>query len=390
MQRRPCWVEISTRALEDNYRLLAGIAPVELLAIVKADAYGHSLSICAPAAVGAGARWLGVTSVEEGVAARALCLEAEILVISGPFSGQGSDVIAHGLTCVVWEPWQIDELEAAAHAAGCAPGTVPVHLEFDTGMSRQGVAEAELDPILARFNAASPLGLDGLMTHLYAADESDGEATHAQFACLESMVARVFAAGHNPTWLHVGNSAAVLAGEVPNALQTLCAKWNLKAMARPGLALYGVAPEFSPTEPEAVRKLHAKLHPVLAWKTRVVSIRFIPAGQAVGYNGTFIATEPMRIALLAVGYADGLKRALSNRGAVLVDGQRAPIIGRISMDQTVVDVTDIPKAKAGDDAILLGTQGGETISAEDHARWANTIPWEIFTSIAARVERIAV
>ena len=390
MQRRPCWVEISTRALEDNYRLLAGIAPVELLAIVKADAYGHSLSICAPAAVGAGARWLGVTSVEEGVAARALCPEAEILVISGPFSGQGSDVIAHRLTCVVWEPWQIDELEEGAHAAACAPGTVPVHLEFDTGMSRQGVAEAELDPILARFDAASPLGLDGLMTHLYAADESDGEATHAQFACLESMVASVFAPGHNPTWLHVGNSAAVIAGEVPNALQALCAKWNLKAMARPGLALYGVAPEFSPTEPEAVRQLRAQLQPVLAWKTRVVSIRSIPAGQAVGYNGTFIATEPMRIALLAVGYADGLKRALSNRGCVLINGQRAPIIGRISMDQTVADITEISNAAAGDEVILLGTQGGETISAEDHARWANTIPWEIFTSIAARVERIAV
>ena len=143
MQKRPCWVEISTRALEDNYRLLAGIAPVELLAIVKADAYGHSLSICAPAAVGAGARWLGVTSVEEGVAARTLCLEAEILVISGPFSGQGSDVIAHGLTCVVWEPWQIDELEEGAHAAACAPGTIGVHLEFDTGMSRQGVRSEE-------------------------------------------------------------------------------------------------------------------------------------------------------------------------------------------------------------------------------------------------------
>lgn len=387
MQRRPCWVEIRTKALEDNYRLLAAATPVELLAIVKADAYGHSLSICAPAAVRAGARWLGVTSVEECVAARALCPEAEILVISGPFTGQGSNVIAHRLTCVVWEPWQLDELEAAAQQAQT---TVPVHLEFDTGMSRQGVAEAELDPILARFDAASPLRLDGLMTHLYAADESDGEATHAQFARLESMVASVFAAGHNPIWLHVGNSAAVLAGKVPNALQALCAKWNLKAMARPGLALYGVAPEFSPTEPEAARKLRAKLQPVLAWKTRVVSTRSIPAGHAVGYNGTFIATEPMRIALLAVGYADGLNRALSSRGCILINGQRAPIIGRISMDQTVVDITEISTAAAGDEVILLGSQGGETISPEDHARWANTIPWEIFTSIAARVERIAV
>lgn len=390
MQRRPCWVEISTRALEDNYRLLAAATPVELLAIVKADAYGHGLNLCAPAAVRAGARWLGVTSVEEGVAARRLCPGAEILVISGPFSGQGADAIAHHLTCVVWEPWQLDELEAAAHAAARAPGTIPVHLEFDTGMSRQGVAEADLSTIFARFHAASPLRLDGLMTHLYAADESDGEATHAQFAQMERMAAQVFASGHMPIWMHVGNSAAVLADDVLQALQALCSQWNLKPMARPGLALYGLAPEFSPTEPEAVRELHARLQPVLAWKTQIVSIRSIPAGQAVGYNGTFIATEPMRIALLAVGYADGLKRALSNRGFVLIGGQRAPIIGRISMDQTVVDITEIPNAAAGDEVVLLGTQDGETISAEEQARWAGTIPWEIFTSIAARVERIGV
>jgi alanine racemase len=161
-------------------------------------------------------------------------------------------------------------------------------------------------------------------------------------------------------------------------------------MGRPGLALYGLAPEFSPAEPEAARELHTELRPVLAWKTQVVSTRIIPAGQTVGYNGTFIATEPMRIALLAVGYADGLKRALSNRGAVLIHGQRAPIIGRISMDQTVVDVTEIPSAKAGDEVVLLGAQDNELITAEVHAHWAGTIPWEIFTSIAARVERIAV
>jgi alanine racemase len=387
MQRRPCWVEISTRALEDNYHLLAGIAPVELLAIVKADAYGHSLGICAPAAVRAGARWLGVTSVEEGVAARALCPEAEILVISGPFTGQGSDVIAHRLTCVVWEPWQLDELETAARDTQT---TIPVHLELDTGMSRQGAGAIDLEAILARFHAISPLRLDGLMTHLYAADESDGETTRGQFARLETMVAHVFADGHVPTWLHAGNSAAVLAGQVPRVLQTLCDKWRLKPMARPGLALYGLAPEFSPAEPEAVRELHAQLQPVLAWKTQIVSTRSIPTGQAVGYNGTFIATEPMRIALLAVGYADGFKRALSNRGFVLIGGQRAPIIGRISMDQTVVDITEIPSAAAGDEVVLLGTQNGEIISTEEQARSAGTISWEIFTSIAARVERIAV
>jgi alanine racemase len=404
MHRRPCWVDISTGAFEHNYRVLAEACggnareaaaspytPVELLAIVKADAYGHGLAACAPAAVRAVARWLGVTSVEEGVMARAVCPDAEILVIAGVFPGQGADVVGSRLTVVVWEEWQLDELEAAAHAAGAAAGTVVVHLELDTGMSRQGVGTGELDSILERFQAGSdsPIRLGGLMTHLYAADESDGLATHEQMARLSWMVGRVSARSHKPEWLNVGNSAAVLAGDVPDALRELCRRFGLKPMVRPGLALYGLAPEFVPEEPAAVTRMRGELQRVLEWKTRVVSVLSIDAGSAVGYNGTFVATEPMRLALLAVGYADGLKRALSNRGAVLIGGQRAPIVGRISMDQTVVDVTEISGVAPGDEVVVLGRQGAQQITAEDHARWAGTIPWEIFTSIAARVERVS-
>ena len=392
MTRRPCWVEISPRSFEENYKSLAAVSAVELLAIVKADAYGHGLEFCAPAAARTGAQWLGVTSVEEGVAARALCDAAgfpdtEILVIAGVFPGQSAAVVEARLTTVVWDHWQLSELEAAARSAGCAGGSVAVHLEFDTGMSRQGVGAAELDAILARFGGDSALRLGGLMTHLYAADESDCTATHAQFAVLEPMVARVFDAGLKPTLLHVGNSAAVLDGEVPATLQRLCEKFELRAMARPGLALYGLVPEFEPDEPPVVTAWRGKLQRVLEWKTRVTSVREIPAGQAVGYNGTFVASEPMRVALLAVGYADGLKRALSNRGHVLVRGERAPIVGRISMDQTIVDVAGITGVKPGDEVVLLGRQGTGTITAEEHAAWAGTISWEIFTSITDRVER---
>jgi alanine racemase len=390
MQKRPCWVEIATRALESNYRLLADANPsIALLAIVKANAYGHGLSLCAPAAVRAGAGWLGVTSVEEGIAARTVCPHAEILVISGPFPGQGSAVLEHRLTPAVWEPWQLDELESAG---ATSESPIPVHLELDTGMSRQGVSPDNLDAILARFKQHSTLRLDGLMTHLYAADESDGEATREQLAQLETMVTRILthigAAGLQPSVLHVGNSAALLTGELTSQLTKLCAHHNLKPIARPGLALYGHAPEFLPHEPAAAAAIRARLQPVLTWKTRVVSVRDLTPGQVVGYNGTFVATEPIRAALLAVGYADGLNRALSNRGSVLIHGQHAPIIGRISMDQTVVDVTDIPAAAPGDEAVLLGSQQQSSISAEEHARLANTIPWEIFTSIAARVERV--
>jgi alanine racemase len=393
---RPCWVEIHTRNLEENYRFLMSLTEgqAELLAIVKADAYGHSLPLCAPAAVRAGARWLGVTSVEEGVAARKLCPEARVLVIGGIFAGQGAALVEHRLTAVVWELDQLNELEAAARKAGVRPDSVPVHVEIDTGMSRQGVNPDELDKVLERFQSASQLRLEGVMTHLFAADEADGRVTEEQLAELGKTLGRIEAFGLYPDWLNVGNSAALLAGEA-GAIATLAARHGMRAMLRPGLALYGLAPRFEPpfqpeTAPNGVGAASSSLQPVLSWKTRVVTVRSVPAGAVVGYNGSFVATEPMRLALLAAGYGDGLDRRLGNRFSLLVRGQRAPLVGRISMDQSVLDVTDIPGVEPGDEVVILGAQGEETITAFDHADTAGTIPWEIFTRISARVPRIAI
>jgi alanine racemase len=171
----------------------------------------------------------------------------------------------------------------------------------------------------------------------------------------------------------------------------------MKAMLRPGLALYGLVPEFSPAfepplsqEPDSLKAARAHLQPVLSWKTRVAGVRSVPAGAVVGYNGTFVATEPMRLALVAAGYADGLDRRLGNRFSLLVRGAHAPLVGRVSMDQAVIDVTEIPGVEAGDEVVILGTQGSETITAFDHAEATGTIPWEVFTRIGARVQRIAV
>jgi alanine racemase len=396
MPMRPCWVEIHTRNLEENYRFLMSLTEgqAELLAIVKADAYGHSLPLCAPAAVRAGARWLGVTSVEEGVAARKLCPEARVLVIGGIFAGQGAALVEHRLTAVVWELDQLNELEAAARKAGVRPDSVPVHVEIDTGMSRQGVNPDELDKVLERFQSASQLRLEGVMTHLFAADEADGRVTEEQLAELGKTLGRIEAFGLYPDWLNVGNSAALLAGEA-GAIATLAARHGMRAMLRPGLALYGLAPRFEPpfqpeTAPNGVGAASSSLQPVLSWKTRVVTVRSVPAGAVVGYNGSFVATEPMRLALLAAGYGDGLDRRLGNRFSLLVRGQRAPLVGRISMDQSVLDVTDIPGVEPGDEVVILGAQGEETITAFDHADTAGTIPWEIFTRISARVPRIAI
>lgn len=394
MKMRPCWVEIRTSYIEENFRFLESLAAphAELLAIVKADAYGHGLNLCAPAAVRAGARWLGVTSVEEGVAARAVCPEAHILVIGGAFPGEAEALVRNALTAVAWESWQLDELESGARSANAKPGSVPVHLEIDTGMSRQGVDAEGLGLALSRFRPGSPLKLEGVMTHLFAADEADGSVTERQLAQLDEVLVRIGAAGLLPEWLNVGNSAALVAGQA-QTIADLANRHGMRAMLRPGFALYGLVPEFDPgfeSVPASLTASEKSLKPVLSWKTRVVSVRSVPAGAVVGYNGTFVASEPMRLALIAAGYADGLDRRLGNRFSLLVRGQRAPLAGRISMDQTVLDVTDIPGVEAGDEVVILGQQGEETITAFDHAQVTGTIPWEVFTRIGQRVHRLAV
>ena len=391
---RPCWVEINTRAFEDNYRLLRSLAgpDIECLAIVKANAYGHGLGLCAPAAVRAGDQWLGVTSAEEGVAARSLCPTARILIMGGIFPGQGSVAIAGQLTSVVWDLLQLEELECVA--ASLPPASVPVHLEIDTGMSRQGVDLPGLPAMLNHFGARSPLRLEAVMTHLYASDDSTGETTREQLARLEQSLAIIRAhPALDPEFLSVGASAALL-GEERGSIAALAARFDLRPMIRLGLALYGVAPRFCPPfaagcQPSALTQALARLKPVLSWKTRVTSLRSIPAGAEVGYNGTFVATEPMRLALLPLGYADGLDRRLGNRFRLLIRGQRAPLVGRISMDQAVLDVTEIPDVAAGDEVVILGAQNGDAISAFDQADAAGTIPWEIFTGIAERNPRVA-
>lgn len=388
---RPCWVEVSTRAFEDNCRLLSKLSSprVDILAIVKANAYGHSLALCAPAAVRAGIRWLGVTSVEEGIEARRLCPDARILVISGVFPGQGEDVVRNKLTAVVWDQWQFDLLEEAARSL--AVRSISVHLEIDTGMNRQGVQPDQLPHLLARFRRDFPLRFEGLMTHLFAADEADGRVTEDQLSRLNDALITIKSAGIHPGILNVGNSAALVSGQAA-AIAKLAARFEMKPLVRPGLALYGLVPEFDPefssAQPISLGHARHALKPVLSWKSQIVSVHSIEPGSVVGYNGTFVATEPMRLALIAAGYADGLDRKLGNHFSLLVRGQRAPIIGRISMDQAVLDVTEIPDVAPGDEVVLIGRQGEDSISAFDHAHAAATIPWEILTRIAPRVPRI--
>jgi alanine racemase len=193
-----------------------------------------------------------------------------------------------------------------------------------------------------------------------------------------------------PSLLHAGATATTIGGEDLDQLAELAKSIGCRLMLRPGLALYGYLPRFFPGNPPALAKMLKSCRPILAWKTRVVSLRTIPAGQSAGYNETFVAARPSRIALLLLGYADGLNRLLSNRFALLVRGHSAPIAGRISMDHVMLDVTDIPDVEIGDEVVVIGSQGEQAITAFDHADAVGTIPWEILCDIAARVPRVAV
>jgi alanine racemase len=394
MIMRPSWAEVSLSQLAENYKFLRSISgsDVELLAIVKADAYGHGLRLCAPALAAVGAQWMGVTSVEEGIALRRLCPDQRILVASGIWCGQAEEALRHRLTPVVWEEFHLDELEAAANAAGLAPQSFPVHLELDTGMSRQGAPldNGQLESLLCRLGPQSSLQLEGVMTHFSSADDLHGGATEEQISLFQEALQRIVSAGLHPQWLHAGATATLIEGQSIEALRALAHSVGARLMLRPGLALYGYLPRFEPQAPQALGAIAQACRPILMWKTRVISLRTIRIGQGAGYNETFIASEPTRIALLPLGYADGLNRLLSNRFCLLVRGQFAPIAGRISMDQTMLDVTNISHVQIGDEVVVIGQQEDSSITAHDHADAIGTIAWEILCDIGSRIPRLPV
>jgi alanine racemase len=390
MPTRPLWAEVSRRRLLANYEQLRRMAgsQVELMPVVKADAYGHDVLACAPLLAGAGARWLGVTSTEEGTAVRAVCPDQRILLMSGIFRGEADTVIDQGLTAVVWEPWQIDLLEEAGRRRGMPAGSVAVHLEFDTGMSRQGVRVVDAPALLDHFQGGSCVRLEGVMTHFSTPETMSSVRPNPQLAALASALRLITGHGLRPEWLHAGNSSSVVAGPDRKILLEMAARIGTRLMLRPGLALYGYLDRL--TLDGLSWESEAGFAPVLEWKTQVTSLRTLQTGETVGYGRTFVAERETRVALLPAGYADGYNRLLSNRGYVLVRGERAPIAGRVSMDQTVVDVTEIPEVAIGDEVVLLGSQGNESVDAWDLADLAETIPWEVLCGISSRVPRVIV
>ena len=390
MLNRPLWAEVSSHRLLANYKKLRRIAGprAELMPVVKANAYGHDVLACAPLLAAAGAQWLGVTSSEEGTAVRAVCPQPRILLMSGIFRGEAETVIDQGLTPVVWEPWHLDILEEAAAARALPPMSLAVHLEIDTGMSRQGIGFQGLDALLARFHAGSYLRLEGVLTHFSTPETISSIRPNPQLAPLGAALELMVGRGLRPQWLHAGNSSSMVAGSDRVTLMKMAAGMGARLMLRPGLALYGYLDRIS--QDGLSWEGEPGFAPVLEWKTQVTSLRTLRAGETVGYGNTFTATRETRLALLPVGYADGFNRLLSNRGHVLVKGHKAAIAGRVSMDQTTVDVTDIRGCAIGDEVVLLGKQGRHSISAWDLADLAGTIPWEVLCAISSRVPRLII
>lgn len=420
---RPVWAEISARHLRDNYRRLRHAAGdgLDVLAVVKANAYGHGATECAPVLAAAGARWLGVTGVEEGVAVRRSLailpqgMVPRILVMCGVWLGEAEACLQHRLTPVVWEPYQLELLQKEATRLGLPPQSVEVHLEVDTGMARQGVEPGRpMERLLESFRAAPALRLEGVLTHLASAECVNEPQNHQQATRFEQALQQLAQAGCTPEIVHVGNTSGIDSGLCAGWLPALAQAFGARPMTRAGLALYGHAlplqdvsrssalplqdvSESSVQEPSEKTPASTlqPLAPVLAWKTRVIGLRDIPAGATVGYNATYTATQPMRLALLPVGYADGFRRALSSTnskpgGAVLVRGRRAPVIGRVSMDLSVIDASAVQGIAIGDEVTLLGSHASLSISAGEHAALAQTNVYEVLCGIHDRVPRVVV
>ncbi|HEX6172378.1 MAG TPA: alanine racemase, partial [Candidatus Binatia bacterium] len=309
----------------------------------------------------------GVAILEEAIELRRHGITAPILVLTGVYLDQLDLFFEHDLMPVVHDADLLQRLEAAVARRG---RSLDVHLKIDTGMGRIGFPAAECDSWLPQIKKLNALRVEGVFSHFSHAESVEGQYTRKQLEIFHNIVQRLAAVSIAPPVIHLANSAATIT--LPEAY------FN---MVRPGLMLYGIYPS-----PEMADRISLK--PVLSWKTRILQLKKVPSNASISYGQTFITQRDSLIATLPIGYADGYPRLLSNRGQALVGGKRAPVAGRVCMDLTMLDVTDIGKIHQGDEVVLLGTQENQTISADEMASWADTISYEILTSIGARIPRI--
>ena len=369
-------VEIDIDALQHNFKsiqLTVG-QQVRVMAVVKSDAYGHGLVACAQAIYLAGGRTFGVAEVWEGVTLRRAGLQGEIVVLLGGSPESYDEIIKHKLTPVVYD---VEFITGLSNAAAGKDTDVRVHLKVDVGMGRLGVLPAEVESYVSLIRHLPGISLSGLLSHFPVADELESaEKTREQLLYFRSVLARLKTNEAGSVVAHIANSAALM--YFPDTRLD---------MIRPGISLYGYYPDASPARAKTAAPM-LQLQPVMSFKTRVVQIKELDAGCGISYGHTFVTRRKSRIAVLPVGYADGYLRKLSNRAEVLIGGRRAPVCGRVCMNATMVDITDLPSAHTGDEVVLLGRQGDAVITADEIAKWMETISYEVLCLFGTFNERV--
>ncbi len=366
---RPTFVEVSLARLAENFRAIrAAVAPAALMPIVKANAYGHGLVEVARHLVALGATQLGVAFLEEAVALRAAGLGVPILVMGGLLGHQIPVFLRHGLTLTASSVDKLRQIDEAARDLGV---TAKVHLKIDTGMERIGVHYYSAQVLLERGSECRHAIVEGIYSHFANADAGDLDSARLQLARFQDVVGWYDKHGVAPPVRHIANSGAIL--QLPES--------HLD-MVRPGILLYGVYPSAEVRRTIAVR-------PALSWKSRVVYFKVVRPGHPVSYGSTWQTDHPVRVVTVPVGYGDGYFRALSNTAKVIIRGKKYPVVGRVCMDQIMVNI-EWDTAYNGDAVVLLGADGDEIITCEDLADWAGTIPYEVLTNINTRVPRLYV
>ena len=358
-------VEIDTAALRNNFQRIRNTAGthIRIMAVVKSDAYGHGLVKCAETLVGAGADTFGVAEVWEGVELRKAGINGDIVVLLGASRESCEEIIRFALMPVVYD---VEFLTALSDAAARMKETVGVHLKVDVGMGRIGILPAEVGSYISLIRRLPNVSLAGLLSHFPAADEMDSlQATHDQLAEFKNILAELKSKETGRVVSHIANSAGLI--YFPKSYLD---------MVRPGISLYGCYPGGSPSRAKSVAP-ELELLPVMSFKTRVIQVKELGPGHGISYGHTFVTRRKSRIAVLPVGYADGYLRKLSNRAEVLIKGRRAPVCGRVCMNATLVDVTDLPPVHPGDEAVLLGSQENASITADEMAQWMETISYEV-------------
>jgi alanine racemase len=374
-QGRPTWAEIDLENLVHNFRLMKDLGGpgVAVMPALKADAYGHGAIACARQLEKAGADWFGVALPEEGLKLREAGITKPILCLGGFWNGQEELIIANTLTPAIFQIAQLEAMNQAAQAAG---RICDYHLKVDTGMGRLGVPYCELDEFLSAAGRFVSLRMDGVWTHLASADVPEQrEFTLSQTRRFEAAVGLVRSRGFKPSWIHEANGAA--AHGLPSS------RMGFLNLIRPGGVIYGL---WRDVTNRSVSPLDWK--PVMSLHTRIAHLKTVSAGAPLGYGGTFVTERQSLIATLPIGYEDGLRRAESNKGHVLVKGRKVPIVGRVSMDLTLIDVTEAEGVSLGDEVMLIGRQGSAEIRAEEIAAEIGTISYEVTCGVSDRVPRI--